>query len=144
MPTEHYSYRVFWSPEDGEFVGVCSEFPSLSHLAPGPEEALSGIRELVAFVLEDLRREGRAAPSALTEQPYSGNLRLRLPTNLHRRLALEAAEQQRSLNRVIVDRLIGSPSPAPEVLRKKVGSGAHQAAGLKSAKKAAKRSVKSA
>jgi len=50
---DRYSYRVFWSPEDEEFVGVCSEFPGLSHLADTPDEALSGIRELVAFVLED-------------------------------------------------------------------------------------------
>ena len=48
-----YSYRVFWSPEYEEFVGVCSEFPGLTHFADTFEEALSGIRELVAFVLED-------------------------------------------------------------------------------------------
>ena len=51
---ENYSYRITWSPNDGEFVGLCAEFPSLSWLAPTSDEALSGIRELVADVVLDL------------------------------------------------------------------------------------------
>lgn len=27
---EHYTYRVTWSAEDEEYVGLCAEFPSLS------------------------------------------------------------------------------------------------------------------
>lgn len=27
---DHYTYRVNWSGEDGEYVGLCAEFPSLS------------------------------------------------------------------------------------------------------------------
>ena len=42
--TDHYTYRLTWSPEDGEHLGLCAEFPSLSWLAPTPGEALSGIR----------------------------------------------------------------------------------------------------
>ena len=30
LTTDHYAYRVTWSPGDGEFVGLCAEFPSLS------------------------------------------------------------------------------------------------------------------
>jgi len=37
---DRYTYRVTWSEEDDEYVGLCSEFPSLSWLAPLPEEAL--------------------------------------------------------------------------------------------------------
>ena len=39
MSVDHYTYRVTWSPEDGEHVGLCVEFPSLSWLATAPEEA---------------------------------------------------------------------------------------------------------
>ncbi len=28
--TEKYTYRVMWSDEDEEFIGLCAEFPSLS------------------------------------------------------------------------------------------------------------------
>jgi len=43
----HYMYRVEWSPEDQEYVGLCSGFPSLSWLAKSDDEAFSGIRVLV-------------------------------------------------------------------------------------------------
>ena len=40
---DHYSYRVIWSEEDKEYVGLCAEFPSLSWLASAPEAALRAI-----------------------------------------------------------------------------------------------------
>ncbi|MYF86766.1 MAG: toxin-antitoxin system HicB family antitoxin, partial [Rhodospirillaceae bacterium] len=40
---DRYTYRITWSSEDGEHVGLCAEFPSLSWLAPTPEKALSGV-----------------------------------------------------------------------------------------------------
>jgi len=30
---DYYTYRVTWSAEDNEYVGLCSEFPSLSWLS---------------------------------------------------------------------------------------------------------------
>ena len=53
--SDHYTYRVTWSAEDEEHLGLCAEFPSLSWLAPAPEEALAGIRELVSDCVEDMR-----------------------------------------------------------------------------------------
>lgn len=41
MRNDHYSYRVTWSAEDDEYVGLCTEFPSLSWLAHKPEMALN-------------------------------------------------------------------------------------------------------
>lgn len=48
MNSDCYTYRIAWSLEDAEHVGLCAEFPSLSWLAPTPEAALVGIRKLVA------------------------------------------------------------------------------------------------
>jgi len=45
-PTQ-YRYKVIWSEEDQEFVGVCDEFPSLSHLDKDRDAVLSGIKNLV-------------------------------------------------------------------------------------------------
>jgi len=44
---DKYTYRVTWSEEDGEFVGLCAEFLKLSWLVGSPEEALKGIRSVV-------------------------------------------------------------------------------------------------
>lgn len=53
---DHYTYRIIWSPEDKEHVGLCVEFPSLSWLAPTPDEALDGIQRLVRECLADMQR----------------------------------------------------------------------------------------
>lgn len=52
---DRYTYRVTWSEEDQEHVGLCAEFPSLSWLAATQDEALQGIRAAVADVVLDLR-----------------------------------------------------------------------------------------
>ena len=52
--SERYESAVIWSVEDEEFVGLCAEFPSLSWLAPTQDEAFSGIRSVVADVVEDM------------------------------------------------------------------------------------------
>lgn len=51
---DQYVFQVKWSEGDGEFVGLCAEFPSLSWLDDTPEEALEGIRNLVSDVLVDM------------------------------------------------------------------------------------------
>jgi hypothetical protein len=54
MSAEHYTYRVSWSAEDGEYVATCAEFPSLSWLAEQQEEAFAGIRQLVHDTVADI------------------------------------------------------------------------------------------
>lgn len=59
---DHYTYRVTWSEEDGEYIGLCAEFPSLSWLASDPESALRGIRHTVADVAMDMQANGELVP----------------------------------------------------------------------------------
>ena len=100
MSIDHYTYRVTWSPEDNEHIGLCLEFPSLSWLAETPEAALVGIRQILSEVLVDMQANGEAIPKPLAEKHYSGQFRVRIPPELHRQLALLAAEQGVSLNRL--------------------------------------------
>ncbi|MDN5882109.1 MAG: toxin-antitoxin system HicB family antitoxin, partial [Nitrosospira sp.] len=100
MSVNHYTYRITWSPEDGEHVGLCVEFPSLSWLATAPEEALSGIRQMVAEAAVDMQARGEPMPKPLAEKHYSGEFRVRIPPEVHRALAMQAAEQGISLNRL--------------------------------------------
>jgi predicted HicB family RNase H-like nuclease len=103
--SEKYSYRVLWSEEDREHVGLCAEFPSLSWLAPSQGEALNGITRLVAEVLEDMAQSGEEIPESLNLRAFKGNISVRVPPQQHRELALEAAEQGVSLNRLISQKL---------------------------------------
>ena len=102
---DHFTYRVSWSEEDGEFVGTCAEFPSLSHLDADYDAAFHGIRDLVADVVADMRANGEAIPLPITARDYSGNIRIRVPSELHRMLTVEAAEAHISLNRLVNLRL---------------------------------------
>ena len=100
MNVDHYTYRVTWSAEDREHVGLCVELPSLSWLAASPQAALAGIRRLVERAVADMRTNGEAPPSPLAERTYSGQFKVRIPPQLHRALALQAAEEGVSLNRL--------------------------------------------
>jgi predicted HicB family RNase H-like nuclease len=100
MNTLHYTYRVTWSREDQEYIGLCAEFAALSWLAKTPEKALKGIQKIVADVVADLQASGESVPVAIAEKSYSGEFRVRIPPLLHRNLALMAAEQGVSLNRL--------------------------------------------
>lgn len=105
MNHEHYTYRVTWSPEDGEFVGTCAEFPSLSWLEANPEAAFEGIRALVRDVIADMAAAGEEVPAPLAERSYSGKFQVRTTPEIHRRLAVEAAEAKVSLNRLVNQKL---------------------------------------
>lgn len=107
MSVDHYTYRVTWSPDDGEHLALCAEFPSLSWLAASPEAALKGIRQVVSDVLADMKASGEAVPVPLAEKHYSGEFRVRIPPELHRALAMQAAEQRVSLNRLASAKLAG-------------------------------------
>lgn len=100
-----YTYRVTWSAEDGEFVATCAEFPSLSWLADSQGAALQGLVDLVADTVTDLVAEGEGVPEPLSERSYSGKFNLRVGEGLHRRLAIQAAEEHMSLNQYVVRRL---------------------------------------
>jgi len=104
---DHYSYRVTWSPEDKEYLALCVEFPSLSWLAAAPELALTGIRKVVAGVVAEMRASGEVPPIPLAEKRYSGQFRVRIPPHVHRALALEAADEGISLNRLASAKLTG-------------------------------------
>lgn len=109
MSEDHYTYRVTWSPEDGEYVGLCLEFPSLSWLAATREDAFVGICKLVQEVVADMRNNGEPLPEPLAGRAYSGRFVVRVPPETHRELVVQAAEEGVSLNRLVSARLARPP-----------------------------------
>jgi predicted HicB family RNase H-like nuclease len=103
--SDRYSYRVFWSEEDGEHVAVCAELPGLSWLDKKAERALSGVLRAAREAVELLREKGNPVPEPLLDRRYSGTFKVRIPPEVHRRLVLEAEEQKVSLNRLVSAKL---------------------------------------
>ena len=102
---DKYTYRVTWSEDDNEYVGLCAEFPSLSWLAKTPEKALSGIRKIVAEVIFDMLENKEKIPEPIANKNYSGKFMVRIPPDIHRKLAIQAAESGVSLNRIASSKL---------------------------------------
>ncbi len=96
-----YTYRITWSEEDKEYVGLCVEFPSLSWLADTQEAALQGINNVVAEVITDMESNGEKIPEPISTKHFSGKFTVRIPPEVHRKLAIQATESQVSINRLI-------------------------------------------
>jgi predicted HicB family RNase H-like nuclease len=105
LKNDYYTYRVTWSVEDNEYLGLCSEFPSLSWLSTNQDDALKGIRQVVADVVRDMQTNGEEIPEPLSTKQFSGRFMIRIPPELHRQLAIQAAESGISLNRLASVRL---------------------------------------
>lgn len=43
---DRYTYRVTWSEDDQEYLGLCAEFPSLSWLSSSPKLRFEAFDEL--------------------------------------------------------------------------------------------------
>jgi predicted HicB family RNase H-like nuclease len=82
LKNDRYTYRVTWS-----------------------EVALRGIRKLVEDVVKDMQDEGEAVPEPIACRHYSGKFMIRIPPQVHRKLAIQAAESGVSLNRLASSKL---------------------------------------
>ena len=105
LKNDRYTYRVTWSEDDNEYVGLCVEFPSLSWLSSTPEAALKGIRKLVADIVKDIESNDETVPEPIACRRYSGKFMVRIPPDVHRNLAIRAAESGISLNRIVSSKL---------------------------------------
>ena len=102
---DRYTYRIVWSVQDAEFVATVVEFPSLSWCASTRESALKGLTSVVEEVMQDMLTEGEEIPRPWDERTFSGKLNLRLGPDLHKKIALDAAERQESINTYIIKQL---------------------------------------
>ena len=100
LKNDHYTYRVTWSEDDKEYVGLCAEFPGLSWLTSTQQAALKGISSLVADVVADMKKSREPIPKPIAGKQFSGKFLVRIPPDIHRHLAVEAAEAGVSLNRL--------------------------------------------
>jgi predicted HicB family RNase H-like nuclease len=95
---DQYTYTIQWSKEDEVYIGRVAEFASLAAHGDTREGALREITFVVQAVLEDLAESHEPIPEPLGGREFSGKLNLRMPKQLHRQLATEAAHQGVSLN----------------------------------------------
>lgn len=62
---------------------------------------------MIAEAIADIQAGGEPIPEPLAEKNYSGVFRVRIPPEVQRALAMQAAEQGISLNRLASAKLAG-------------------------------------
>jgi antitoxin HicB len=100
-----YQLVLQWSAEDQCYIVTLPAWRNARTHGATPEEAVRNAREVLTLLIESALRHGEPIPAP--ERRHSGNLRLRLPTSLHGRLAREAEREGVSLNQWIVSKLAG-------------------------------------
>jgi len=102
---DEYNYHVVRDAEGKAFIATVVEFPSLSNIDDNQIGALTGMVDLVSFILADMKENGEEIPTPLTRRRFSGKISLRMTPEQHRRVATEATEQGISINQLLVSRI---------------------------------------
>lgn len=114
---QNYSFRVLWSDEDECYIATSPEFPNLSAFGDSAQEALAELDIALEAAIETYEEEGWELPLPQKLHEYSGQFRLRLPKNLHARLAGEAEREGVSLNTLAVQYLAESLGESRNLLK---------------------------
>jgi predicted HicB family RNase H-like nuclease len=102
---DKYTYRVEWSEEDSAHVASCLEFPSLAAHGGTAGKALAEIEKVVAATIKWLAETKELIPEPLGLKRYKGNLTLRVPEEVHKKLAIQSAENGVSINQYILAKI---------------------------------------
>jgi predicted RNase H-like HicB family nuclease len=104
----HYPANVFWSDEDRHYIATAPDLPGCSAGGDTQAEALAELEHAIASWIEAAKAVGSEIPTPtdLARAPkYSGRFVVRMPTDLHARLAELAQMNGVSLNQYIVYQL---------------------------------------
>jgi predicted RNase H-like HicB family nuclease len=96
---------VFWSDEDNGFIAIATDLPGCSAFGETQPEALAELQDAIAAWIEAAQAAGNPIPEPSDpagEAEYSGKVLLRIPRDLHARLARLAKTQTVSLNQYLV------------------------------------------
>lgn len=92
--------------EDGEWLARLAEVPTVSAYGETGEEAFKELGEAWRLMKESYESRGLPIPIAPSKKTYSGSFNVRIGKQLHRDLAVEAAQVGVSLNALVSQKLI--------------------------------------
>ena len=100
-----YSYNIEYDQDDEIYLARCAEFPSLIAHGDNQEMALKEIKTAVLGALKWMKKDRQAFPEPFSLHKFSGEFRVRMPPEKHRKIAIEANLQGVSMNQLIVGKL---------------------------------------
>lgn len=91
--------NIEYEPEQkiftGEVIGLRSV---LTFQGRTPEEIEKSFRDTIDLYLEMCEEDG-----VTPERPYSGKFNVRIPSDLHREIVLQASAEKKSINEWVID-----------------------------------------
>ena len=97
--------RVLIPDPDGGFTAEVLEFPGCYGEGDSPGEAVESLEDGISDWIEEANRSGQAIPPPLGGKEFGGKLLLRLPTDMHARLAKRAVLETTSINQLALTAL---------------------------------------
>ncbi len=103
-----YNYKSYYSPEDGEYIALCAEFPQLEVMAPERQDAVRELQSQVYRAIEMILDEGQPLPKPSAEGTLATELLRRLGPEVQSDLVKRADYEGMSLQAYINTQLFNS------------------------------------
>ena len=103
--TNKFSYNIEFDVDDNIYIARCAELSSLLAHGKTQEEALKEIKVVVLETLKWMEEDGEKIPEPFSLHKFSGEFRVRMPPEKHRKIAIESSLQGVSMNQFIVNKL---------------------------------------
>ncbi|MDE0119295.1 MAG: toxin-antitoxin system HicB family antitoxin [Bdellovibrionales bacterium] len=100
-----YSYHIEYNPEENIYIARCAELPDLMAHGNTQEKALKEIKIAVLGALKWIKKEKECLPEPLCLHKFSGQLRIRMSPEKHKKIAIESLLQGTSMNQFIINKL---------------------------------------
>lgn len=96
-----YLINILWSEEDQCYIAEVPELEGCMTHGKTPAGAARGAEEAIASWIQAARRLGHPIPEPVAKRKASGKFNVRIPKQLHKSLAIRAAQENVSLNQLI-------------------------------------------
>lgn len=103
--SDAYSWETIFDRESGRYTATIKEFPGCIAEGESRQEALDNLESIGRTWLEISLERGLDIPPPVENQQYSGNIPLRVPKDMHARIAMQATSEGISRNQFIVNTL---------------------------------------
>jgi len=91
--------------EDGDWQASLIELPNVSAFSSDPKKALKELKVAWEAMKTSYRKHNQVIPVAPAKKEYSGQFNIRVGKQIHRSLAVEAAQIGISLNNLVAQTL---------------------------------------
>ena len=103
--SDQYLKVVEWSEEDDCYIGTAPGLIIGGVHGKNQAKVFADLCLTVEKSVRLLKKEGRPLPQPTIDRKCSGKILLRIPSELHKTLAIKAAQMGESLNRLIQHQL---------------------------------------